>query len=414
MANLNDSQPRPGRGKQLALRLLIAAIILAIGAVIAVYLTKTAPKANKRAPKKTSALVQVITVQPSQQQVRVAASGQVMAARQMTLQAQVAGQVVSIHPDFIEGSLIPAGGEVLLIDPADYQLMVADKQARLAEVQAALDLELGQQQVAQREWELFQSQDEPMENSPSLALVLREPYLKKAQAAVKAAEVAVAKAQLDLKRTMVPIPFDALVISKSVDLGSQLSAQSTIAELVAVDTFWLQLSLPMEKLAWIDIPAVSSEHGAMVELQSADGQLRQGTVIRLLADLEQQGRMARLLVAVDDPLDLEQPLGKRHPLLLGEYVQTQIVGKPLNEVVVLPRSVVHNGNQVWLAVDGHLQIREVEIVWRDAGHLFISAGLQAGEQVIVSQLATPVAGLPLRIDVPKALDQRDHAMTESH
>lgn len=353
-----------------------------------------------------------MTVQPGQHQVRVEASGQVMAARQTTLQAQVAGQVVSIHPDFIEGSLIPAAAEVLLIEPIDYQLALTDKQAQLADAEAAFELELGQQQVAEREWQLFQAQSQATESSPSLALVLREPYLKKAQAAVKAAEVAVDKAQLDLNRTMIQVPFDALVISKGVDLGSQLNAQSTVAQLVAVGRFWLQLSLPMEKLAWIDIPGISGDQGSVVELQSVDGQQRQGRVLRLLADLEQQGRMARLLVEIVDPLDLEQPLGQRHPLLLGEYIQAQIVGKSLTDVVALPRSVVHNGNQVWLAVDGQLQIREVEIVWRTAEQLFIGAGLEAGEQVIVSQLPTPVAGLPLRIegDSKRQGEQRE----ESH
>ena len=399
-----SEQSSPPQNKRMIFRLLLVVVILMMSGFAAKYLLNTAPKAHKKQPTKKAALVQVATLEATTTQVSIAASGQIIAARQVSLQSQVAGQVVSIHSDFNIGYRVAHGAEVLRVDPVDYQLALAQRQAALVDAQYLLQLEQGQQQVAQQEWQLFQREQIKQDETDD-TLVLRRPHLRKAQSAVAVAKAAVAKAQLDLERTVVRSPFTALVLEKSADLGSQLSVQSAIATLVAVDEFWIQLSVPLAALAWLEIPGVTGEQGSKVKIISgtADrGVRRYGTVLRLLADIEEQGRMARLLVSVADPLDFNQPTGQRSPLLLGEYVEVKILGRMLPVTFKVPRFAVHNGNQVWLAQQGQLQVRNVEIVWRDQDFLYISAaqhgGLSAGEQLIVSDLAAAVPNLPLRIE----------------
>ncbi len=225
---------------------------------------------------------------------------------------------------------------------------------------------------------------------------------------MSSAQAGLGQAQLALERTVIQLPFDALVLSKEVDLGAQLVAQGVVATLAATDTFWLEVSIPVAQLPWLELPGVNSTVGAQAQVTTPSlTHPRIGRVVRLLGNLEEGGRMARLLIAIADPLDKSKPLGQRQPLLLGDYVDVMLNGRDLNDVVVLSRNAVHDGNQVWVAqADNTLTIRTVEILWKDRTKIYIGGdgdggdGLQSGDQVIVSDLSAAVEGMAIRIDRP--------------
>ncbi len=62
---------------------------------------------------------------------------------------------------------------------------------------------------------------------------MREPHLRAAQARIEAAEAAVARARLDLERTAIVAPFDAQVLTRDANLGSQVAAGAPLAAAVA-------------------------------------------------------------------------------------------------------------------------------------------------------------------------------------
>nr|WP_320115010.1 efflux RND transporter periplasmic adaptor subunit [uncultured Desulfuromonas sp.] len=409
MDNMPDhhavSTPKPR--KRVWLRVLIIVAILAASFFTASYLIKTAPKAEKKAKVKKPVLVSVMPAQPHVHQVTITAAGQVIASRQVDLQAQVSGQVIRLNDNFDLGKRLAAGQELLALDPVDYEVALAAQQASLADARYALSIEKGLQEVARREWQLFEEEHAGQSDvAPSLAL--REPHLKKAEATVRAAEAAVDKARIDLQRTIITTPFDALVIEKAVDLGSQLSAQTTVATLVATDEFWVELSVPMQALEWIEIPDYNAPQGSTVNITTAAGS-RTGTVLRLLADLETQGRMARLLVCISDPLDLRYAVDQRTPLLLGDYVEVTILGRTLHNAIKVPRQMIHENRYLWLAKEKTLHIRPVEIAWRDKEYFYLTSGFTTGEQIVTSDLAAPVEGLALRLDQPPKTNSRDEA-----
>jgi hypothetical protein len=89
-------------------------------------------------------------------------------------------------------------------------------------------------------------------------------------------------------------------------------------------------------------------------------------VVRLLGDLTDMGRMARVLIEVRDPLGLTSADRSKPPLLIGEYVRVEIQGRHLDEVFAVPRSVLRDEDTLWLLGDNQkLEIRSVDPVWRD-------------------------------------------------
>jgi len=124
-------------------------------------------------------------------------------------------------------------------------------------------------------------------------------------------------------------------------------------------------------------------------------------VVKLLGDLEEEGRMARILIAVDDPLDLDSPEQTRPPLLIGEYVRVEIEGPELDGVVALPRSALKNGRDVWVVRDDNtLDIRAVDIVWRGETTVMVRNDLRDGERIIMNGLSAPVQGMKVMVDEP--------------
>jgi multidrug efflux pump subunit AcrA (membrane-fusion protein) len=146
------------------------------------------------------------------------------------------------------------------------------------------------------------------------------------------------------------------------------------------------------------IPRNSGEPGAKVRIFYRNGIELNGTVIKLLGELEAEGRMARVLVEVKDPLGLNPSEKKHPPLLIGEYVRMEIEGRQLKNVFRIPRTALRDNAQIWLVSnDGKLEIRTVETLWRDAQSVLLTDGLQPGEQLIVSDLSKPVDGMPLKV-----------------
>lgn len=401
MSNQDQSAANSPAKKNVPLRVLIIVIILAVGVGVAVFLKKTAPHAKKVAPVKQAQLVNVQQVVREDARAQVYSYGTVIASRTVVLKSQISGQVVDLNPKFDVGACLPMATPVLHIDPRDYQLEINRQQAALKKAQATLALEQGQQGVARHEWQMYQQDNAT--SFESAALALREPYLRQAEAEVAAAQAVLAQAQLALERTAITLPFDALVLSKEVEVGAQLVAQGAVATLVATDTFWLEVSVPVAQLSWLELPGVNSSVGASAQVTTPSlSHPRSGRVVRLLGNLEEGGRMARLLIAIIDPLDKNKPLGQRQPLLLGDYVDVVLDGRDLNDVIVLSRNTLHDGNQVWVAqADNTLTIRTIEILWKDRTQIYIghgADGLQAGDRVIVSDLSAAVEGMAIRVD----------------
>jgi multidrug efflux pump subunit AcrA (membrane-fusion protein) len=271
----------------------------------------------------------------------------------------------------------------------------------VTDAEYALKLELGHQAVAQREWELL-SDGKPVRDMEK-ELALRQPHLNKVRADLTAAEAELKTAMLDLERTQIRAPFNAMVRSKSVDLGSQVTSQESLAELVGTDAYRIQVSIPVDRLEWIQTPSKAGDPGSKARIVYSQNHERIGRVIRLLGDLATEGRMARILVEVADPLGLTANTQYRTPLLIGEYVRVEIQGRKLDGVFEIPRTALRDQSSVWLVGKNQtLEIRKIRPIWRDPEIVLLKDDLKPGERLIVSDLAAPVDGMMLRVDPSKS------------
>jgi RND family efflux transporter MFP subunit len=363
--------------------LLLAGLI---GAVV-IFKTKSPPVRQKM-----SAMIPVVettelsTVSTS---VTVSCMGTVIADREVALQAEVSGLVTGIMPGLVEGAFVRKGDVLLTVDPRDYELAVRQAQAALHSAQSSLRLEEGQQAVALYEMDLV-GKDVPVDEAYR-DLMLRAPQLKTAEADVEAAQADLDTAQLNLERTKVTAPFDAVVQTVSVDEGDYAASSKTLVELVAADRFFVRASLPVGSLSMFpDIE--KTEFPAEVRL--TDGAVKDGTLYKLLPDLSEEGRMARVLVSVEDPLSADNG----RPMLLGEYVRVNLSGKRVDGVSLIDRSDLHDGSVLWMIdAQSRLHIVPAEIVQGYTDQVLVRAAVSKDWKLVASDISAPVDGMELHI-----------------
>jgi len=369
---------------------LLILVILVASVATSRYLMSSAPVAERKPPQRVARLVAATELQRESERVQVTAYGAVEAAQRSTLAARVSGEVIALSPEFVPGNRVSQGTVLLRLDTADYELAVSEAEAALATAQANLAQEQGNQAVARADAEILDMDVSDEERR----LMLREPQLRSARASVQSAQAALRRARLNLDRTMIRAPFDGVVLSRDVSLGSQLAANSgSIGELVAATPYWLTLRVPIDTLRWIEWPDAQGQGGSRVEVVDAGdprSPVWEGRVIQLLDSLEAEGRRAGVLV------EITQPFAGERPLLLDTYAKATIYGRELLGAVRLDNTWIHDGG-VWMVVDGRLQMQTIDVSFRTSDHSLVTEGLADGDRIVTSLPSGFVDGMSVRI-----------------
>ncbi|MFB6248283.1 MAG: efflux RND transporter periplasmic adaptor subunit [Salinibacter sp.] len=377
--------------------LICLSLLLGAGAVTTLIFS-TEPTAQRTgATRETAMLVDVTTVERDTVRPTVKAMGTVRPAQDIVLSPRVSGEIIRRAAAFAPGGYVQKGETLLKIDPSDYKNTLQQRQSELKQAVADLTLEMGRQDVAQQDYELLND----TLSGENRALVLRKPQLKSARSRVESARAAVSQAKLNLERTSIEAPFDAHILSRNVNVGSQVGPGDELGRLVGLDEYWVEATVPLSKLRQLPLPE-NGEGGASVRIHNqtawADGLYREGRLFRVVGALEEQTRMARVLISVPDPHAYRTDDSDRPRLMIGSYVEARMQGEPLENVVRLNRDYVRDNETVWVMEDNQLRIRDVSIVFRDARYAYIESGLQDQAQVVTTNLSTVSEGAPLRLE----------------
>lgn len=342
-------------------------------------------------------LVQVVEAEAGTFRPQITAMGSVRPEKEIDLNPQVGGEIIAVSDSFSPGGYVKQGELLLQIDPADYEAALLERESALHQAQADLEMELGRQDVARQDYALM----EQSLTSINKSLVLREPQLNAAKARIEAAEAALRRAKLDLERTRIEAPFDAHILSREANLGSLVSPGSDLAQLVGVESYWVEAMVPLSTLKWIEFPIEGGKRGSPVQIRNRsaweEGVVRHGTADRLVGALESRTRLARILISVADPLALEDKSADKPKMIVGSYVETVIDGKPIENVVRLNRDYLRKDDTVWVMEEGVLRIRPLQIEFRDQDYAYVSEGLSGGDMIVTTNLSTVRDGASLRL-----------------
>lgn len=397
-----DEEPPSSRSSaEKVWRVVLPLLVLVAGVAGAVVLVLAKPEPKQSKESSRGPLVDTHRLTAGVETFAVDAQGTVEGARRVEVVAQVSGQVVSVNEDLVPGGIVRKGDQLFRIDPTDYHLALRQTRAQRAQAEAELKLESARARVAEREWEIYRQGKEETTSEEPPPLPSREPQQEAARQQLESSQAKIAQQRVDIARTTYEAPLDAFVEEERLEVGSQVGPQTVVATLVGIDRFWVRTSVPLEELAYVDLPDMDGSGGSTATIRLKAGALeveRQGRVVRLLGNLDDTSRLATLLVEVEDPFGLadETEEGRRLPLLTGSYVDVTIEGNRSERLIRVPREALHGDDQVYVFRDGRLDIVETEVVRRRDDVVLVAAGLAEGDRVVTTRLSQPVDGMPLR------------------
>lgn len=367
--------------------------------------------------------------------------GDVRAAETWTAIAEVRGEVIERHPDLESGKLMAAGTTALEIDPADYELAVAQAEADLqalnaeaGQIEAEAEntdriLTLERERLAILESDLARIRElvaqgaapqtrvdeaqravlaarrvvTELQNTATLVPSRRE----RIEAQIARTEAAFARARRDLGNTAVTLPFELRITSVGVERFQYVATGQTLLTGDGIERIEVVAHVPVPTFRRLLTSAVSPSDmlaamrtgptgliDAELRLIGDAAQVWQGDVARIEAALDPRARTVPVVVSVADPYrGADPPL--RLPLVPNMQVEVTLTGTAIQDAVTIPESALHGDLVHVLGEDDRLELRPVEISFRQDGLAVIAAGLEVGERIVLDDIAPAIPGMVL-------------------
>ncbi|MDA3917175.1 MAG: efflux RND transporter periplasmic adaptor subunit [Deltaproteobacteria bacterium] len=377
---------------KLLIKIILPVCLIVAGAAGWHYFKSSKPEIKRKPPGQQAVVVKTIVMEKGDYPTWVHAMGTVMPDRQIMLKSKLAGEIISVSRKFVQGGVMKKGEMLLQLDDSDYKIEVQKTRSALDKTIAYLAIEKGSQLIAKEELKLINKASPGEITATDLAL--RKPQLTQANAEIANARADLEKAELNLSRTKVYLPFNALILEKHVDSGSLVTAQGMLASIVDVDRYKVEALVPQDRLALFGTGRMSNADAFINSNYS--NQTWKGTVSGTTGKITPESRMAGVIILVPDPLGLKIK-GGRPQLLLDDYVNVRIRGPILENIFSLPRSAVRDHNTVWVYNSGILEIRKIKPVWKEESVIYVKTGINTGDRVITSDLPVAVDGLALQM-----------------
>ncbi len=382
-------------------QIILPIVMLAAGIALFMFFSsmKKPPEEKPEVDNTPLVTIESISVQPMT--LHVGSYGIVKPKYETELVAQVNGQIVELSDTFVRGGFVKKGQLLARIDPNDYEAALIEAQASMASARAALETERAQGKVAEREWKFI------TDTSPT-ELSLRKPQLAQELARVKAAQASVLRAKRNLERTEIRAPYNAMIESRMIGLGSFVGAGSKVGKLLGTAIAEVRLPVADNQLQFL----LNQGKDATVELVGIyAGKEQQWTakIARSEGVIDSKSRMSYLVAEINDPYILKMSDDSKLPLRFGSYVKAEILGIELAQATIIPRYLVENSQVAILDSDSKLHYATIDIARQDGANVIVAGGLTDGDKLIVSALDYPVDGMKLALtsDKPAAKDDAE-------
>ena len=361
-------------------------VILAIGFGGMTAIKASGEDDEEKKPIDTRPTVKIETAMAEDYQVRITSYGEVKPLESTMISAQVSGEVLTWHPNFVPGGLVLRGDTLFTIELDTYEAALLQAEADLILATANLIEEQARADVAKQE----------AKGSKVSDLYLRKPQMLSAQASVKSAQARLKIALRDLDNCAIKAPYDALVVSRDLGVGQYVNKGSQVGELYNIES--AEVSFPIAGFDREFLPSDIAQQKAIISTKGYNAIVREGKVTRDLGIIDQSTRMSQLVVRIEDPYSLKSSLP---PLKFGHYVEVSFAGKTLNQVYRLPQELVNN-RIIWLLdEEQQMQPQRVEILREEGAYFLISEGLQNQDTLVTTLPEYPQKGMKVKIAEPK-------------
>lgn len=406
-------------------KVLLPLLIIGTGVAVAAVLVATKPKAKAVMVSEKAWLVSARQVSPGAHAPMLPLYGRVESLWSSSLTAGIAADVVEVP--VIEGDEVQKGHLLVRLDDRDARLLLAQREAELAEAEARIAAEKIEHEadvdalprerllLELAEAELRRARDLVQKKAGSLSTLDTSRQAVERQAiSLRAREQVVAghaaslaelearraraealrdQARLELARTRVTAPFPGRIARVLVSPGKRVRVGDAVIEVYDTTALVVRALLPSRYLP---------------EIRDA---IRAGETLRAKGRLEGvavTARLLRLAGAVEGGSGGLEGLFRIEQgadfLQEGRFVNLDLALPVQEGIIALPHEAIYGTDRVYV-VDGDSRLRAIRVLRigetreGDAGSrvLVRSPDLQPGDLVVTTQLPNAIDGLLVRL-----------------
>ena len=405
--------------------IIMAAVLIASGFLMN-QLADSRKERPKRVQKEAVYTVQTQILKASLNQPTISVYGELVAGRTLNLTSLVNGTVVEINPNVKPGATIKKDEALIKLNPFPFEIAVTEAEANLKEaeasiieIQARIDTEvnglerareqmalaqsdldraktlLARNAVTQRtveERELAMSQRRAAFQTSKSNIAIQEAQLEARKATLLRLQALVRQAKENLRKTTLKAPFDAVIQATNVEIGQTITSMLNIITLYEAET--LDAEFVLSDGQYGRLVANNAEiDGRTVNVIWKVG----ASTLKIPATIDRVGAeiaSGRGGVAVYARLDKSAISKGVRP---GAFVSVAVPDQSFKQTFRIPETALFEGDTVYVvSSDNRLSAREVTIAAFDGQSVIIGDGLNAGDEVIITQIAEVGEGILIR------------------
>lgn len=435
--------------RRLLQRLAVGAMILGAGVGAFVWLSSMKAAPEREEQRETRPLVETRPLEHLQSEFDIELDGTVVPQREITLAAEVSGEIIEKSPLCRAGNYVTEGTPVLVIDRQKHELEVRRLQSLVQQAQVDLQqidveqqnvgalIEIAERDVAlkQREMQriagLFSrsAAAEGERDTVEATLLLAQTTLQqlrnkrglfpsqraRAEAELQLKRSELAAAEIDLAKTEIKAPISGMIVDAPVEFRQYVNPGTVLVKIEDTSVVEVSCSLRVEDLDWLwrcghksaDCPKSSSEPCYEIPPAAARVIYRLGN-----RQYEWSGRLARYegtgvdsktrtvpcRVVVDQPRRAEKA-GGPPALVRGMFVEVKLPVVAEERLLRVPHDAVRPNGEVFTVEEGRLHAHQVEAARVLSDGLLVraaSGGLKLGDKLVMSPLSSGFEGMEVR------------------
>ena len=375
-------------------KVLPALIILGFFIFVYSWLQATKQVVKTQAPEEQIWTVQSVAVQQVDVQPLEQAFGTVVAARGAHLRFGVAGEVDLVSDNLRNGADVKTGDILSTLDTERLQLALDTVDVKIKAEATRIQEFTGQlalrQRMAERAQALFDKGVGSQADLDGTELAVSQASNQLAMAKSNLAELKVSQRRhrKDLGDAVLKAPFDGSLSGVDLALGNQVSNTYLIATLTDLSSLEVSFVVPADIYA-----NVTNLIGQQVSLSWSS----EGSVVS-----ETTATITRAEVVVDRTegggrLYAELPDDAARSVPPGAFVEVSYFGRVLTNVIELPEEALVGRDQVFVIEQGRASQRQVVLLHRSPGLIWVRGDLNNGDKVIATRLPGIGDGLRVRM-----------------
>ena len=330
-------------------------------------------------------LVEIEKVSLEDIQVRIFSQGTVRPGKEIILSSEISGKINWVSDKLQVGSRFNKNDILLTFDKRDFELALVIAESNLSQAKLNYERELAEYEIAKREWE-------KIGQGEGSSLALREPQFNRAKTLLASAKAGYEQAQRNLDRCTLTAPFNGIIRVKNVDIGTVAGPGVPLASIYSIDYVEIELPINQNEFNFLD----SYNTNKVILSNESDGLLNKwiGTINRQSNEIDSRTRMQSVYANVISPYETAKG---RSPLKIGMFVDAEIIGKKIKNSIKIPRDII-NDSKVWVVnKTNELEKRNIEVLFYDKEYAVLKAGLNSGDQVLLTKLSIMIENMKVRL-----------------